>query len=277
MLITSGVGVIVNLLMGFTLHQHGHSHSGRHGHGHSHSNNSSQECESQPLLANDDAQNKNTNINVRAAFIHVVGDFIQSLGVFIAALVIYFKPDLTIIDPICTFLFSIIVLFTTVAILKDALTVLMEGINFHLLFNVQPSKICFIGLPRGLDFNMVQETFLSIDGVVRVHNLRIWALSMDKIALAAHLAVRKCSTFISLFFRFFLYFTVNFTNYCVSGPEVKTQAVLLQASRLARSRFNVFEMTLQIEEFELGMEDCTQCKDPADWIHGQSAALSRIG
>jgi Co/Zn/Cd efflux system component len=36
------------------------------------------------------------NINVRAAFIHVIGDFIQSLGVFIAALIIYFYPHLVI-------------------------------------------------------------------------------------------------------------------------------------------------------------------------------------
>lgn len=48
-----------------------------------------------------------------------------------------------------------------------------------------------IGLPRGLDFNVVQDTFLSIDGVLKVHNLRIWALSMDKTALSAHLAIRK--------------------------------------------------------------------------------------
>ena len=47
------------------------------------------------------------------------------------------------------------------------------------------------GLPRGLDFNVVQDTFLSIDGVLKVHNLRIWALSMDKTALSAHLAIRK--------------------------------------------------------------------------------------
>lgn len=48
-----------------------------------------------------------------------------------------------------------------------------------------------IGLPKGIDFNSVLNTFLSIDGVVRVHNLRIWALSLDKTALAAHLAISK--------------------------------------------------------------------------------------
>jgi len=93
------------------------------------------------------------------------------------------------------------------------------------------------GLPRGLDFNRVQQAFLSIDGVSLVHNLRIWALSMDKIALAAHIVVHK---------------------------DVKNKDVLLEASSLIRSRFNIFEMTLQIEEFQAGMEDCSQCQDPAD-------------
>ena len=48
------------------------------------------------------------NINVRAAFIHVIGDFIQSLGVFIAALIIYFYPHLVIsfIKLLCNWIFS---------------------------------------------------------------------------------------------------------------------------------------------------------------------------
>ena len=87
--------------MGLTLHSHPHSHgsSGSHKHG------------------NDE------NINVRAAFIHVLSDFVQSCGVFLAALVIYFKPEWNIIDPICTFVFSVLVLATTIAIMKDALMV----------------------------------------------------------------------------------------------------------------------------------------------------------
>lgn len=137
--------------MGLSLHQHGHSHGG--GSSHSHG--------------------EKENINVRAAFIHVIGDFIQSFGVFVAALVIYYKPSWRIVDPICTFLFSVLVLGTTFSILRDALQVLMEG------------------MPRGVDFLEVMNTFLRIDGVVRVHNLRVWALSLDKTALSAHLAIRK--------------------------------------------------------------------------------------
>lgn len=145
--------------MGCTLHQHGHGHGG--GHGHSHGGS----------IEHGHSHSEAENINVRAAYIHVIGDFIQSFGVFVAAILIYYKPEWSIADPICTFLFSILVLFTTFNIIKDTLQVLMEGI------------------PKGIDFNEVRAIFLSIPGVKRVHNLRIWALSLDKTALSAHLAI----------------------------------------------------------------------------------------
>ncbi len=90
--------------MGCTLHDHGHSHGGvSHGHSHDSKNHSHDTDEENPntdllsswekksLLNKQSSKKKETNINVRAAFIHVVGDFVQSLGVFIAALVIYLK------------------------------------------------------------------------------------------------------------------------------------------------------------------------------------------
>jgi solute carrier family 30 (zinc transporter), member 2 len=100
--------------MGCTLHDHGHSHGIGHSHEHSHNSSNSHDSE---------AAQTSQNINVRAAYIHVISDFVQSCGVFIASLVIFFQPELSIIDPICTFLFSILVLATTVNIMKDALLV----------------------------------------------------------------------------------------------------------------------------------------------------------
>lgn len=55
--------------MGLSLHQHTHSHGG----------------------AEHQGKENKQNINVRAAFIHVIGDFLQSFGVLLAAIVIYFK------------------------------------------------------------------------------------------------------------------------------------------------------------------------------------------
>lgn len=54
-------------------------------------------------------------------------------------------------------------------------------------------------MPKGIDFNDVMNIFLSIEGVKRVHNLRIWALSLDKIALSAHIAISKCFRSFSIF------------------------------------------------------------------------------
>lgn len=44
-------------------------------------------------------------------------------------------------------------------------------------------------MPKGIDFLEVQRTLFETEGVLKVHNLRIWSLSLDKIALAAHLAI----------------------------------------------------------------------------------------
>jgi len=67
------------------------------------------------------------NINIQAAYIHIIGDIIQSIGVVIAAIIIMINPEWTYIDPVCTFLFSVIVLFTTVNVTKRCLNILMEG------------------------------------------------------------------------------------------------------------------------------------------------------
>eukprot|EP00102_Acyrthosiphon_pisum_P021715 XP_016658925.1 PREDICTED: zinc transporter 2-like [Acyrthosiphon pisum] len=77
MLITSAVGLCVNLVMGLTLHQHSHSYGA----------GGSIEWHSQ-----DEATDRSaSNINVRATYIHVLGDIIQSLGVLIAAVIVYFR------------------------------------------------------------------------------------------------------------------------------------------------------------------------------------------
>jgi cation diffusion facilitator family transporter len=243
MLITSGVGLIVNIIMGCTLHQHAHTHGGgsSHGHGHGHSHgggNAKQSHGNGNAHGHPDVEAANghansgestssssenvsvvkPNINVRAAYIHVLGDFIQSVGVFTAAIVIYFEPEWVIIDPICTFLFSILVLGTTYAIVRDTLNVLMEGI------------------PKGIDFNDVRATLLQVKGVFKVHNLRIWSLSMDRIALSAHLAVDPSST-------------------------INSNEILRKSSQLMKNKYGFSEVTIQIEDFSERMQDCRKCQE----------------
>ncbi|WKY08980.1 hypothetical protein Q1695_001834 [Nippostrongylus brasiliensis] len=210
MAITAGIGVLVNLIMGALLYfgGHGHSHGGSHGHSHSqHTEHGS---------THHGHHSDSPNINVRAAFIHVVGDLVQSVGVLLAALVIFFNEDWAIVDPICTLLFSIIVLCTTIYILRDALVVLLEG---------RPSTI---------DFAHVFSSLEQIDGVKKVHDLRIWALTMDKVAVSVHLEVAESDM---------------------------AQAVLRDTRAMLKSVHGVHESTVQIEGFN-AEKDCERCDIP---------------
>ncbi|CAB3986476.1 Zinc transporter 2 [Paramuricea clavata] len=171
MLIVAACGVGVNIVMGLVL-GHGHSHGGGHdhgSHGHSHRKRTISATPSVKEQATDE------NVNVRAAFIHVIGDLLQSLGVFIAALIIKIKPNWSIADPICTFLFSIIVLFTTITVLRDALHVLMEG------------------TPKGIDLDEIKERLEKIEGVTALHDLHVWSLTVGTAALSAHVDIENPS------------------------------------------------------------------------------------
>ncbi|KAK8385641.1 hypothetical protein O3P69_016433 [Scylla paramamosain] len=170
MIIVAGLGVVINIILGVALHTGHGGHS--HGHGHSHGRPHTQQ---QPSSTSPDqpqgSSGNATNINVRAAFIHVLGDLIQSIGVLVAAYIIRFYPQYKVADPICTFIFSVLVLFTTVPILKDLANVLMEG------------------APPGVDYAMVVSNLTALPGVKMVHSLHVWALTLDKNACSVHLAI----------------------------------------------------------------------------------------
>jgi hypothetical protein len=59
--------------------------------------------------------------------------------------------------------------------------------------------LCISGIPRDVSFNVVQDTFASVEGIVAVHNLRIWGLTTDKTALAAHLVIGKALSIVYLY------------------------------------------------------------------------------
>lgn len=166
MLIVSGIGVTINIIMGVILHGgcslHGHSHEG-HGYGHGHH---------LPISAENTAINhSNENINVRAAFIHVIGDFIQSIGVLVAAFIIKYRPEYAIADPICTFLFSWIVMLTTVGVFRDTVYILMES------------------FPKTIPYHAIASSLTDLENVCAVHDLHVWSLNIGQVAVTAHLAL----------------------------------------------------------------------------------------
>ncbi|XP_037658940.1 zinc transporter 8 [Choloepus didactylus] len=159
------------------------------------------------------------NASVRAAFVHALGDLFQSISVLISALIIYFKPDFKIADPICTFVFSILVLASTITILKDFSILLMEGV------------------PKGLSYNAVKELVLAVDGVVSVHSLHIWSLTMNQVILSAHVA---------------------------TAASWDSQVVQREITKALSHHFTVHSLTIQMETPADQDLDCLFCEDPWD-------------
>mmetsp|Transcript_24053 Transcript_24053/g.38664 ORF Transcript_24053/g.38664 Transcript_24053/m.38664 type:complete len:285 (-) Transcript_24053:137-991(-) len=182
------MGLLVNLTLMFVLgHEHshlggddhGHSHGGgdhghSHGGGHGHSDHHDEEAGYQNADPGVPKKEKHVNINVSAAYIHAIGDLIQSAGVCIAGALIWAFPNnhnMQLADPIATFLFSLLVLYSTYQIVKVSLNVLMEGV------------------PKNVDPAEIARCLLRIDGVVGVHHLHIWSLTVGEPSLSVHLVV----------------------------------------------------------------------------------------
>jgi len=183
MLIISIIGFSFNVIMGIVLtksgvpHSHGlhkcehehdhdeHDHDHEHKHEHEHEHSSDEEIR----LHTEEEDEKMTNVNVRASFIHILGDALQNIGVFIAGIIIYFFSKYSIVDPICTYIFSIIVGFTTINILKDCIFVLMEG------------------SPVDIDIEELENDLREIKGVKEIHDLHVWSLSIGKMSLSCHI------------------------------------------------------------------------------------------
>lgn len=120
MLATSVFGLVCNLVMAKVLH-HGH------GHNHSHAGHSHEDSHEGHSHDHHSHGSHLEDVNIRAVFLHILGDLIQSIGVIIASIIIYFYPEWSIADTICSFLFSVLVICTTYSISKECIGVLMEA------------------------------------------------------------------------------------------------------------------------------------------------------
>lgn len=114
------------------------------------------------------------NLNIKSAFMHVLGDLLGSVGAIIAALLIIFL-GWNIADPIASMIVSVLVLYSGWHILKDSVNILME------------SK------PANIDTAEVKRAIKSIDGVIDIHDLHIWMITQEFLSLTTHVSVKNNS------------------------------------------------------------------------------------
>ncbi|WP_079529731.1 cation diffusion facilitator family transporter [Halobacillus hunanensis] len=114
------------------------------------------------------------NLNMRSAFLHVLGDLLGSVGAIVAALLILFF-NWNLADPIVSVVVSILIIISAWRVTKDSIHVLMEG------------------TPETITMKEVTTTLLSIPNVEDIHDLHVWTITSGYPALSGHLEVKTNS------------------------------------------------------------------------------------
>ncbi|MFQ5901420.1 MAG: cation diffusion facilitator family transporter [Thermodesulfobacteriota bacterium] len=112
------------------------------------------------------------DLNIRSAFLHVMGDLLASVGVIIGGVIIYFT-GLLVVDPIISILIGLIILIGAVRIILESSNVLLEGV------------------PKGVDLNKVAKAIKGSDSVRDLHSLHIWSICYNVYALSAHIEIKN--------------------------------------------------------------------------------------
>jgi cobalt-zinc-cadmium efflux system protein len=112
------------------------------------------------------------DLNIRGAFLHMLGDAAASAGVVVTGLLLSLTGWLWL-DPAVSLLLVALILWSTWGLARDSLDLALDAV------------------PPGIDPDAVAAALRELDGVMEVHDLHIWGMSTTDVALTAHL-VRPC-------------------------------------------------------------------------------------
>ena len=140
-------------------------------------------------------------MNTRGALLHVLADLLGSIAALISGVVIL-MTDWTPVDPLLSLAICVLILASSLRLLREALHALMEGVPLH------------------LSLHEIGTAIAGVDGVRSVHDLHIWTLSSNRIALSAHIVID------------------NFTRW---------DGILRDISSMLEHRFEIAHVTLQPE------------------------------
>ena len=113
---------------------------------------------------------RGSNLNVRAARLHVLGDLAASFGVVLAGVVIL-STGWLYADPLVSLLITALIAWSAIQVVFETMNVLLEG------------------APAGIDVATVGHCIESIEGIESVHDLHVWSLSGEQVALSCHVVV----------------------------------------------------------------------------------------
>jgi cobalt-zinc-cadmium efflux system protein len=116
------------------------------------------------------------NLNLRGAFLHVVSDAIGSVGAILAGFIML-TTGWYLADPLIGVFIGVLILVSSWSLVRDCLSVLMQAV------------------PKGIRLEEVRRTIEAVEGVSKVHDLHIWAVTSDIFTLSAHAVVESGGDF----------------------------------------------------------------------------------
>ena len=115
-------------------------------------------------------KDKDKDLNVKGAYLHMAADTLVSVGVVASGIIITYT-GWSIIDPIIGLGIAVIIIVSTWGLLHDSLRLSLDGV------------------PVGIDAQKIQQLIVEQPGVENCHHLHIWALSTTETALTAHVVI----------------------------------------------------------------------------------------
>ena len=110
------------------------------------------------------------DLNVRAALLHVLGDLLGSVAALLSGVIVW-ATDWFAVDPALSLLIAVLIAYSSLKLVREAFHGLMEGVPLH------------------LSLEEIGKTMAKVEGVTSVHDLHVWSLTAERIALSAHVVI----------------------------------------------------------------------------------------
>lgn len=119
-------------------------------------------------------KDKDKDLNVKGAYLHMAADALVSVGVVVSGIIIM-HTGWYVIDPVIGIVIALVIVYSTWGLLRDSLRLSLDGV------------------PVGTDLSEIEEAMTTVDGVESVHHLHVWAISTTETALTAHIVLSDLS------------------------------------------------------------------------------------
>ncbi len=116
-------------------------------------------------------RDKDRDMNVKSAFLHLAADALVSLALVVGGIIIFYTGFYWI-DPLLSLVVCAVIIASTWSLLRDSLHLSLDGV------------------PRGIDIEKIKTEIMSISGVGDFHHVHVWAMSTTENALTAHVFIK---------------------------------------------------------------------------------------